>query len=220
MNSLCLKCHKNYKIACKIIDFIVNNFKNYDLTPLFFKSFFSGSEEICSYLLDNMKFIINLSEIIEQYHLLFAENATLSFNLLNKFNYELKESLSKILFHESIRLKNKKVFDLLMQDNFDNKMILIAAVKFSDFELVKKVLSYKNDPSFINQNFEEGTALAIATLNGDIEIVKYLLGIPGIDVNTIGSDGRTPLIIAISQLNIEMIGIFVDFYGDEIQSQS
>ena len=107
-----------------------------------------------------------------------------------------------------------------MQDNLDNKMILIASVKFSDFELVKKVLSYKNDPSLFNQNFEEGTALAIATLNGDIEIVKYLLEIPGIDVNTVGSDGHTPLMIAISQLNIEMIGIYVDFYGDEIQSQS
>ena len=214
---LCSCSNRNYEISCILIDYLCDC--DSDLTKFFFKSFFSGSEEICKYIIDK-KQNLNYSEIIENYDKLFAVNSTISVNLFDKFNPELKESLSRILFNESIKHKNKVVFESFIENNLDNRQLLTGAVSLRDIKLVKNVLAYKSNPSFINQVFKEGTALTIAASNGDIEIVQTLLELPGIDPNLSDEKGFTPLIIAISQLNTEMIGIFIDFYGDEIKYQT
>lgn len=54
----------------------------------------------------------------------------------------------------------------------------------------------------------------------NLEIVKRLLSIPGIDPSLYEPNNDTPLITAIINLNIEMINLLLDFYGPNLKSQS
>src|SRR5580658_1692232 len=49
-----------------------------------------------------------------------------------------------------------------------------------------------------------------AALAADLERVKYLLGKPGVDINSKGDDGETPLHLAVANGDTEMIGVLLD----------
>ena len=53
----------------------------------------------------------------------------------------------------------------------------------------------------------------------NLEIVKRLLAIPGIDPNLYYDDDRTPLISSIVNFNLDIMNAIIDFYGEKIQEQ-
>ncbi|KAK8843709.1 hypothetical protein M9Y10_024774 [Tritrichomonas musculus] len=220
ITSLCqTSCsNRNYDISKTLIDFLIRKYIRIDLTSLFFKSFISKSEEICNYLLQHKKFI-NFDELINNYQKIFVSNTNLALKLLDKFDPNIKKSLERLLFDTSMSNNNKYVFKLYLHKNLDKRNILIGAVNFNDINLVNQILTHNTQPSFINQISQAGTALSIAINNNNLAIFNRLLQLPGIDPNLEDSDGYTSFMLAIINLNIEMVGNLVDFYGDQIQLQ-
>lgn len=97
---------------------------------------------------------------------------------------------------------------------------MIKAVETSDIDIVKLILKYDSSPSFINDLSDQGTALNIAVEKKNIEIIKLLLSLPGIDPSLYSKTNKTPLITACDKENYESFDLILNFYGDSIQSQS
>lgn len=108
---------------------------------------------------------------------------------------------------------------MLLQKNIDDKNLLFKALTFHDINLVNIVLDHNSKLSFINQLSKDGRAICIAVKNNDLNIVKRLLSVPGIDLNVRNTDGYTALIQAIYDLNIVAVDIILAYYKDNMQSQ-
>ena len=101
--------------------------------------------------------------------------------------------------------------------------LLHIAVRTHDIEIVDLVLKYNSTPSFINElETYNGTALFSACLSNDIEIVKRLLSIPGIDPSIFNPfidyncNGRRDIFT----IGLDIIDTIITFYGDNIQSEA
>ncbi len=86
---------------------------------------------------------------------------------------------------------------------------LLDAVEKGDLTKVKNIVD--DDPEVINKFFRSfdagaGTILCIATYYGHVNIVNYLLTIPGIDINTCTP---TPLTISMKRSNYEIFNILL-----------
>ena len=85
-----------------------------------------------------------------------------------------------------------------MKENAFCNDALFDAVNTDDIEIVNMILEKNSTPSFINRISINGTALNLAVLMNNIEIVKRFFTIPGIDLSLYESDRMTPLITSIS----------------------
>lgn len=72
----------------------------------------------------------------------------------------------------------------------------MLAVQTSELEIVDIILKANSQPLFVNKIGDKGTALSIAAQNNNLEIVKRLLSVPGIDPNLYSTNSKTPLIEA------------------------
>lgn len=100
--------------------------------------------------------------------------------------------------------------------SYDNALFIISEFAHDDIEIVDIIIKNDNTPFFIDRN---GSAINIAVKSGKIKIVKRLLSIPGIDLK-ICVNNETPLVSAFSSFNLDIINLFYDYYGDDIQSQT
>ena len=70
--------------------------------------------------------------------------------------------------------------------------------------------------SEINTKFDGDTPIVLAVERNNIEIVKILLKIPGIDVNLADDDGETPIMLAIYGCNVEIVKLLLAVPGINI----
>ena len=113
-----------------------------------------------------------------------------------------------------------------MNISFDK--ILLDAVR-TNVEIVKTVIKYKNHPSFINRRTNEGSALCIASRYNRIEIVEFLLSVPGINVNVFDNNDAHIFRFMITNNRIEILELFLktgkvdincnSFLSDAIQNR-
>lgn len=211
-------CSSDYlKLVKEITEIVTKITPNINFTRHFITAAKSGSKDICQYFIDQKVSFFSF-EILQNYESLDLGMGSIMVSLINQSDPELKEKFSKIFLNEAIKKGNKNLVDLLIDKNSLDNQALFDAVKTHDIELVEKVLKCQNKPSFINQISDKGTALNIAVCNNDIAIVKRLLSVPGINPNLYIGNKITPLISAIDDLNLDMINLILDYFGDDIQS--
>lgn len=80
-------------------------------------------------------------------------------------------------------------------------------------------MKYYSKPSYINQLSENGTVLNKAVIIDGYDIVKRLLSIQRIDPNLYVKNSITHLVSAITNFNLNIINLLLDYYGDNIESQ-
>lgn len=80
-------------------------------------------------------------------------------------------------------------------------------------------MKYNSKPSHINQLSENGTVLNKAFIIDGYDIVKRLLSIQRIDPNLYVKNSITHLVSAITNFNLNIINLLLDYYGDNIESQ-
>lgn len=131
----------------------------------------------------------------------------------------MKATLKKCFTSSAIQNANKDLVGFLLKNEKTSNDSLFDAVESNDIDIVNIILNHNDHPSFINQISYRGTALNVAVNKNNIQIVKRLLSIHGINPNLYSVDNCTPLISAITKLNLEITNVLLDFYGDKIKSQ-
>jgi ankyrin repeat protein len=127
-----------------------------------------------------------------------------------------KGVLAEKLIPVAIQARENRIISLLMACNPMSATSIASAVRSQNVELLRSVLESGHSSEFINQLCSDGsgTPLCIAAAGGDLEIVKLLLSVPGIDANLCNSSGETPLIIASAAKNLPMMKLLIEFGGD------
>ena len=130
----------------------------------------------------------------------------------------MKRTFLSSFFYDAIKNGNKELVDYLLHNDasYDNALFIVSEFAHDDIEIVDIIIKNDNTPFFIDRN---GSAINIAVKSGKIKIVKRLLSIPGIDLK-ICVNNETPLVSAFSSFNLDIINLFYDYYGDDIQSQT
>lgn len=209
----------NIEVAKIITDLIINDNPKDDFTTPFFNAAISGKIEICNYLIEKKLFInfenlsyqvLKLSSIKEEIFSLMIENA----------DQESKEIFFNIYLEQAIMKNNKGLIKYLIQKGASCVNSLFNAINTHDIELVNLILEYNNKPSFINKRSKDGTALYISVKNNDLELVRRLLLVPGINPSLYEGDNKTPLILAVFNLNLDIVNEILNFYGDNIQYET
>ena len=216
---------KNTKAAELITDLIIDNKDSlsgfmddsFDFTQNFINAASSESTEICKYFIEK-KTPINYEKLSAQVSELGSLNEELFSIIISNVSPEAKERIVGC-FDQAIEKKNKDLVKYLIKENppFDHALLL--AVCSHDLELVEIILEHDSQPSYINKLCDYGTALSVAVENGDLQIVKKLLSLPGINPSLYSHQNATPLTTAICRCDLEITNAILDFYGDDIQDQ-
>lgn len=206
---------ENVKFLTKLI---IDKFPNANFMSPFIAAIENKFVDICKFFIEQKvpldlitfsKELINLKSIDEKIFYLLIKDA----------DQEKKDILFGNLMYKAIELHNKNIVEFLLTQDIRYDDILFKAVNSGDIEIVKIILKYNDKPSFINKVKSNGTVLHLATNNNDLEMVKFLLTVPGINPNLVDSNKNTPLTITIFRLKIDIMNAFLDYYGDNIQSQ-
>ena len=210
----------NFECIQKITDFIVNEYPNSDFSNYLIKAAKLGHVKVCQFFIDR-KVTLNESKILQNYQYFLIGNEKFIQSLINCFNSNTKENLSKQFLKKSIKIGKKDIVDLLISKDLLNKEALFDAVKSRDICIVDKVLQFNDKPWFINQISKNGSALCIAVSNNDIEIVQRLLKLDKINVNLYEqTNGETQLTLAISRHYIEIAKILIAYPNTDINMKN
>lgn len=210
--------HGNVKCAKAITEFILKSKKNKDFTLPFVNAASFNSFELCNFFVDK-KVKINFSNIATFSSEMASMKEEIFLLIIDKLSHDEKENLYKKIIIPAIRCHNIPLIEIIYKEMPVNRECFFEAVESSDCEIVKITLKYKNNSSFINKKSPNGTPLIIATRNNDTDIVKALLSVPENNPNLYDRIGDTPLIIAAMSMNLDILNLILDFYGDEIQNQ-
>lgn len=184
-----------------------DNNKN-DFTRSFIEAFGSESFDICKYFIDN-KICINYSELILHAYKFKLINCKILSLLIDNSSYFHKKQLIGNFIIPSIQKKNKDTIEYLLSNDAPMDDTLFEAVNTHNIEIVNIILKFNSKPFFINKISIHGTALHLAVMNKDIDIIKLLISLPGIDVNKIDSSNRTPLQIAFDNYSYDIVRILL-----------
>lgn len=219
MTLLSFSCHiGDFKVAQLLTEYILDKDSKRDFLMLFLHSACSDHDKICQFFFDS-KVVINFTDISMQGSVLTCCNKTIFDILINSVDPEVKVTLSRQFLKESIKKQKAEVVDFLLQKEIPHSDTLFEVVSTKNVEIVNLVLKYYSKPSYINQLSENGTALNKAVIIDGYDIVKCLLSIQGIDSNLYAKNRITPLVSAITNFNLNIINLLLDYYGDNIESQ-
>lgn len=220
-NLLSQVCYsQNFEIAKIIIDLILeqNNNMTFDFAFPFLNAAVKGSTEICQFMIDK-KCFINYEVLSLQKQELIHIKKDILCNIIQNMTLFAKEILINCYLIDAIKAKYIFLIEYLLNEDAKDDFSLIEAVKTQDIEIVNMILNKNSEPSFVNKLSEDGTALNIAVSLNQLDIVKRLLSIPGIDPSLFGKNKQTPLVTSISKLNFDIFNAILDFYGTSINSQ-
>ncbi len=110
------------------------------------------------------------------------------------------------------KVVEKSESSLTHKDNLGNSFLhYIVASQDKNLALAKINASKSSVQKVINaQNTYGLTALTSAIITGDVELVKTLLTIPGVDLNSKDIHGTTPLMYAVSQGQDDIINVLLE----------
>lgn len=106
--------------------------------------------------------------------------------------------------------------DLNKIDEHKYRLTPIAhAVLTKQFHMVKLLVEHGADfnKGGKGKNFNN-TPLMIASWNGSVDIVRYLIGLKGICINQVDSNGYTPLMKAVIQCKFEVVKLLLQHNAD------
>lgn len=207
-----------FEAVKEVTEFILSKNPMSDFTSPFYCAVCAKQKEIYEYLLEK-NVVISIKQSDPSLYAITQIDNDVCMKLLDKVEPDLKDDVLREVFQLAVFNGNKELVEFLLDKDRLKCNTLIDAVHSSNIDIVNMILSLKSDPTFINMIDKDGTALNIAVRNNNTEIVKRLLSLPGINTTYYDFDDCTPLMTAITNFNIEMIDIFIDFYGDQIQSQ-
>ena len=186
----------------------------YDFTDYFIES---STTDLMKFFIDK-KVVINYSTI----SLNTTKLASIDFDIF-KLLYDKADISCKYNFYnciyEAINNKNMKIIDFLLKENKPNGFELFKAIDTKDIKIVDIVLKYNSEPSFINLIFNKKTAINYAVSLNNLDIVKRLLSIKGIDPSIYDQQGKNALTQAISLGSVEFSDIIdeiLKFYDNEV----
>lgn len=207
--------YNNFSVSMSIIETILNKDPNFNFSTAFLEASSSGLSQICQYLIDKKAFIDynDFINLIAQLGSIKLEHFQL---IINNINPNIKQLLYGCI-KEAIKCNNKELAEFLLKERQPFEDELFLALSMNSIELVELVLKYNSKPSFINKKSSEGTALHIACINNNLDIVKLLLSVPGIDPSLVDQQNHTTLLIAIENENFDIFNAIIDFYGDDFQ---
>lgn len=90
---------------------------------------------------------------------------------------------------------------------------LIYAADLGRLDIVR-VLVHADADLNVRAGLRRGTPLMLAVLSGDLAVVQFLVGLPGIDLNAQGAHGNTALTIAVSMGRVDMVQALVNAGAD------
>lgn len=201
-----------------LTDMILEKNPNEDFVMQFFEAASKDSLEICQYFVDK-KVFINYERLSSFAFNIGSVNCEIFSIMINNSTEEIKDRFIRTFLYPAIVSHNMELVEFLLKNNAPFENALIKAVNTDDSEIVDIILKYNSKPSFINKKSKNGTALTIAVSHNNLDIVKRLLSLPGINVNLYNKEDQTPLILAVSNFNFEILNAILEFYGDDIESQ-
>ncbi|KAK8837461.1 hypothetical protein M9Y10_036458 [Tritrichomonas musculus] len=216
LNNACAS--SNLSATKKITDLIMKENQDFNFSLAFIKASSVGSKDICQFFLEK-KVYINYEQISLQVTRLGSIDVEIFKMIFKNVNSTTKLKFLKCI-DQAILKKNKKLVEFLLTEKAPIKNALFEAVYAHDLEIVDLVLKYNSKPSFVNQNRHEGTALISAIRSDDLDIVKRLLSVPGIDPSLENMQGDNAFITAIMNYNLDIIDAIIDFYGDDIHNHA
>lgn len=211
--------NKDVEVVDKIIDFINNKDPSYNFTLLFIQAIRSGADKVCQCFIDK-KVSLDYYSIVKEAASFGSQTEKIVFLLIDNIHPEMKKDFLMLSLTSAISAHNKKLIKFILDnDCLPNKNQLFQAVKGQDIEIIDMILNCKSEPSFVNQVYEKKTVLRIATDLNDLQIVKRLLAVPGIDPSLRSGDGLTVLMKAVESGYFDIVNEIVNFYGDDIKNQ-
>ena len=210
----CACLYSNISATEIITNFILNESQNFNFSNAFIKASSSGAMEICHYFIDK-KVYINYYEFSYKVEKLGSIDAELFEIIYNNVHSSIKYQLLKCI-NESIKKKNKKLIEFLLMQNAQIDTSLFEAVRTHDVAIVDLILKYNSEPSFVNKKSMYGTAIHIASSSKDLDIVKRLLSVPGINPGLFNKSHENALSAAITNYDIEIVDAILNFYGEGI----
>ena len=210
----------NFECFQKIFEFIVNEYPNTDFSDYLINAAKNENEKFCQFFIDK-KASINGTTILQNYqYFLFGTDEFIQ-NLIDCFDSNMKENLSKLYLRRSIKINKKSIVELLINKNLLYNEALFDAVESGDIDIVNKVLQFNDKPWFVNQISERGTVLDIAVSKNDIKIVRRLLELNKINVNLYSPrNGNTPLTHAISKNFVEIAKMLIEYPDTNINMKN
>ena len=99
------------------------------------------------------------------------------------------------------------------QDHIDNldttgQTPLMVAALSGEVDVFKFVLCYSNKRNMTNE--ERNNILHLSVMGGSVNIVKRVLSLHAVSIESKGQDGRTPVLMAASCGHREVLGLLVD----------
>ena len=209
-NILYSACFYSNFSAIKIITGnLLKNDPKFDFSSYLLEVVSSGSMTIVQYFIDK-KFFIDYNKISKDISKLGLADVKLFEILINNAHPKIRYKFLNCITY-AIQKKNKKLIEFLLENKAPINNALLEAVSTHDVEIVDLILKYNSEPSFVNQN-QQRNAFSEACINNDLAIVKRLLSVPGIDPNS-----SYFLNNSIWQLDIDIIDVILNFYGDNTQ---
>jgi hypothetical protein len=100
----------------------------------------------------------------------------------------------------------------LLREGRNDRASLVAAVRAGDIELIRRLRI-----ADANMVTIEGTLLAIAASSSDLDVVSFLLSIPGIDGRALDLAGDSPFVVACHYSHRPVWKLIADFCGDDLR---
>ncbi|KAK8872159.1 hypothetical protein M9Y10_007921 [Tritrichomonas musculus] len=224
--------YKNFEAVKTIIDIIIKDKQEFEksnenkenlfyysrglsFTDSFLLAIISKSLEICKYFIQN-EVKIDFDSIVNSKDKLRHADAEIFSLVYENCSQVAKQIIKEDYLKTTIQVKNKSLTNFLINLNITYPNVLIDAVKTLDVDLVDIVIKHNSKPAFINKITDKGTALCIAASKNNLQIVKLLLSLQGIDPTLYNKYNETPLLIAVNDLDKcgDIANSILDFYGD------
>lgn len=205
------------EITKTIIDLIIANDQDNDYTTPFFNAAISGKYETIKYFIDK-KLFINYEKLSYQVKKLSSVSDEIFSLIIENADSESREIFLNTYLEQAIRKNNKKLIKYLFDQGANCDDCLFIAIEAHDIELVNLILEYKS--SLINKRSKTGTVLYAAVLYNDLNLVKRLLKVPGIDPDGTESENLVPLIAAVYNMNFDIVNEILNFYEEHNFSET
>ncbi|OHT04507.1 hypothetical protein TRFO_28020 [Tritrichomonas foetus] len=220
--------HRVLDIACKsnkfeivkiITNFILKQYPKSDFTSAFYIAALNGSFDICKFFAEKQVFLdFGILENKAQ-SIVKSGDKDILFLLMDIADPEEKELFLADCLDQAIQGGNKEIVEYILSQDVSIDNALFTATQLERLEIIKLIVEKNNSPSYINSISPEGTAISIAIQKKNLEIVKYFLSIPGINLDIYQKDHKTPLMVAAEMRDWEITNLIINFYGDKIHSQ-
>ncbi|OHT14358.1 hypothetical protein TRFO_15275 [Tritrichomonas foetus] len=197
------------KYMCKLL---LQKNPKYNFTSALIESGIGCAERVLKFLIQNIELVYDFEEVLSKSKEILSNGNENTLSLfMTIFTEEQKRLFLYDFGYHAIQSQNPELINFIINQNYNLQNALFSAIFYNSLDTVKLIIDKNNSPNFINGLTNHGTAITYAVLLNRIEIVKFLLTMP--NINLIYSN---PLETAIVQSNPEMTSILLHFCDKNI----